>query len=130
MQNSTETEITEIPEKQPDKKEVKEFPEVFFDIKVDNRQMGRICFELFADCPITSENFRCLCTGEKGKGKAGIPLHYKGSILHRIVTDFWIQGGDIIKQNGTGGESIYGTYFADENFLHKHDEPYLLAMAN
>ena len=76
-----------------------------------------------------SENFRCLCTGEKGKGIHGKALHYKGSVIHRIIPDFVIQGGDIINQDGTGGESIYGYSFDDENFLHKH-ETYSLAMAN
>ncbi|XP_050463894.1 uncharacterized protein LOC126857981 isoform X1 [Cataglyphis hispanica] len=105
---------------------------VFFDIEVGGLPMGRIVFELFMDiCPITCENFRALCTGEKGLGKTtGKPLHYKGIVFHRVVKDFMIQGGDFSIGNGTGGESIYGGTFADENFIIKHNKPFLLSMAN
>ncbi|CAL1677695.1 unnamed protein product [Lasius platythorax] len=105
---------------------------VFFDIEVGGLPMGRIIFELFPDiCPITCENFRALCTGEKGLGKTTTkPLHYKGIVFHRVVKDFMIQGGDFSIGNGTGGESIYGGTFADENFIMKHNKPFLLSMAN
>lgn len=105
---------------------------VFFDIEVGGLPMGRIVFELFSDiCPITCENFRALCTGEKGLGKTtGKSLHYKGIVFHRVVRDFMIQGGDFSIGNGTGGESIYGGTFADENFIMKHNKPFLLSMAN
>ena len=108
----------------------KKFPPVFLDISIEGSLLGRIEIELFDDTPITSENFRALCTGEKGKGKSGKNLHYKGSTFHRVIPGFMIQGGDITHGDGTGGEAIYGTYFLDENFYHKHNKPYQLAMAN
>ena len=80
--------------------------------------------------PKTAENFRALCTGEKGVGKLGKPLHYKGCAFHRVIKDFMIQGGDFTKGDGTGGESIYGEKFADENFAMKHTRGGLLSMAN
>ena len=106
-------------------------PRVFFDIEIDEKPEGRIIFELFNDIvPITCENFRCLCTGEKGIGKLGKPLCYKNSPIHRSTTNFMIQGGDFTRKNGTGGESIYGKRFPDENFVIKHSEKGILSMAN
>jgi cyclophilin family peptidyl-prolyl cis-trans isomerase len=106
-------------------------PRVFFDVAQGGRPLGRIVFELFQDkTPKTAENFRALCTGERGKGRSGRPLHYKGSLFHRVIPNFMIQGGDFTAFNGTGGESIYGERFADENFLMKHSEPGVLSMAN
>lgn len=107
-------------------------PRVFFDVDIGGERAGRIVLELFADItPRTAENFRALCTGEKGTGKStGKPLHFKGCPFHRIIKQFMIQGGDFSNHNGTGGESIYGDKFEDENFHYKHDKVGLLSMAN
>ncbi|KAK9871244.1 hypothetical protein WA026_011519 [Henosepilachna vigintioctopunctata] len=104
----------------------------FFDISISGLPSGRILFELFNDVtPKTCENFRSLCTGERGVGATtDKPLNYKGVLFHRVVKDFMIQGGDISSGNGTGGESIYGGTFEDENFDLKHDRGYLLSMSN
>ncbi|KAL8960346.1 MAG: hypothetical protein Q9193_002938, partial [Seirophora villosa] len=104
---------------------------VYFDIEIGSTKEGRITFELYTPVvPKTAENFRALCTGEKGQGKSGKPLSYKGSIFHRVIKGFMIQGGDFTAGNGTGGESIYGEKFEDENFKLKHEKPLLLSMAN
>mmetsp|Transcript_31014 Transcript_31014/g.38306 ORF Transcript_31014/g.38306 Transcript_31014/m.38306 type:complete len:144 (+) Transcript_31014:274-705(+) len=106
-------------------------PVVFFDITVGGNDIGRIEFELFNEIvPKTVENFRALCTGERNIGTSGVPLYYKGSNLHRIIHGFMAQGGDFTNHDGTGGESIYGIKFGDENFTSKHDRRGRLSMAN
>ncbi|XP_061189239.1 peptidyl-prolyl cis-trans isomerase D-like [Saccostrea echinata] len=109
-----------------------ENPRVFFDVQIGGENVGRIVFELFKDkLPKTCENFRALCTGEKGTGETtGCPLHFKNCPFHRIIKDFMVQGGDFSNKNGTGGESIYGAKFEDEGFPYKHDKAGLLSMAN
>ncbi|KAI8085895.1 peptidyl-prolyl cis-trans isomerase cyp5 [Gilbertella persicaria] len=109
----------------------KNLPKVFFDVAVNGKPSGRMTFKLFSDTvPKTAENFRALCTGEKGIGKSGKPLHYKNSAFHRIIPGFMAQGGDFTLGDGRGGESIYGHKFNDENFTLKHQGKGVLSMAN
>jgi len=97
---------------------------VFFDIAIGGQPAGKVVFQLEDSVtPKTARNFRELCTGQNGYG-------FKNSIFHRVIPQFMLQGGDFTNHNGTGGKSIYGEKFADENFQLKHTEPFLLSMAN
>ncbi|KAF8549516.1 peptidyl-prolyl cis-trans isomerase cyclophilin type [Imleria badia] len=101
---------------------------VFFDVSIGSKPAGRIVFKLYDDTvPLTARNFRELAIGTKKDGK---DLKYKGSSFHRIIPEFMLQGGDFTRHDGTGGVSIYGSRFKDENFVHTHDKPGLLSMAN
>jgi len=101
------------------------------EFSVGGKAIGRIVIKLFWNVvPRTAENFRALCTGEKGVGMLGRPLHYKGSSIHRVVPALLLHGGDFTRNNGKGGESIYGDIFEDENFKKKHGKPGMISMWN
>ena len=104
---------------------------IYFDVSIDNESAGRIIFGLFGDVvPRTVDNFVALAEGNEGVGLDGHHLDYFGSPFHRIIPGFMAQGGDFTHEDGTGGESIYGRTFDDENFHLHHTKPYLLSMAN
>jgi peptidylprolyl isomerase len=106
-------------------------PWVFMDFTVDGEAAGRVVFELRTDiAPVACENFRSLCTGWKGLGRFDKPLHYKGNRVHRCIPDRLVMAGDIITQDGTSGESIYGDTFEDENFVLRHAGPGTLSTCN
>lgn len=105
---------------------------MFFNTRsIEGKKVGRIEIELFEDrVPRTAENFRMLCTGEKGVGRSGAKLHYKGSKIHKIIPGYLLQGGDFIANDGSGNESVYGPRFEDENFSVSHDHKGIVSMAN
>ena len=115
-----------------DAKAMSPLPRVFLDLALGREPIGRVTIELRADVvPKTCENFRALCTGERGRSaRTGTPLTYKGSTFHRVIPNFMCQGGDFTKGDGTGGESIYGETFRDENFTLRHQGAGTLSMAN
>ncbi|XP_021810458.1 peptidyl-prolyl cis-trans isomerase CYP21-1 [Prunus avium] len=118
-----------------EEEKLEEVPEithrVYLDVDIEGQHLGRIVIGLYGQVvPKTVENFRALCTGKKGKGAKGKPLHYKGTPFHRIVSGFMIQGGDIVYRDGRGYESIYGGTFADENFRVKHSHAGVVSMVN
>ena len=103
----------------------------FMDFNTEGLGTCRVVLELHAGkCPLTCENFRALCTGERGVGICGQPLSYSGTSMHRIVCNKFIQGGDVVRDNGKGCDSIYGKHFRDESFSVPHDRPGVLTMAN
>ncbi|GAA0154658.1 chaperone [Lithospermum erythrorhizon] len=104
---------------------------VYLEVDIDKQRAGRIVIGLYGEAvPKTVENFRALCTGEMGKAANGISLHYKGTIFHRIIPGFIIQGGDITSAHGRGNHSIYGATFPDENFKVKHSQAGIVSMVN
>uniref|UniRef100_A0A7S3Y1Y7 Peptidyl-prolyl cis-trans isomerase n=1 Tax=Heterosigma akashiwo TaxID=2829 RepID=A0A7S3Y1Y7_HETAK len=104
---------------------------MYFDMTIDGEDAGRLTFELRADiAPKTCENFKALITGERGITEDGVKLSYEGSVFHRIVKDYLIQGGDIVNQDGTGRLSSFGEPFEDENFILRHTGPGVLSMCN
>ncbi len=106
--------------------------QVYLDISIGGTYEGRLIISLFTDVvPRTCLNFKNLCTGESGLGKlTNKPLHYKNTIFHRVIKGFMCQGGDFSNRNGTGGESVFGGKFSDENFRMRHNKAGLLSMAN
>lgn len=106
-------------------------PKVYFKVSAKGVNIGKIVFELRTDvAPKTAENFRQLCIGSSEKTPSGHTLSYKGSVFHRVIPNFMCQGGDFTRGDGTGGQSIYGVQFPDENFTLKHDTAGVLSMAN
>jgi peptidylprolyl isomerase len=98
---------------------------LFFDIGVNGKSIGKITFKLYEETPLTAANFRALCTGQNDLG-----LSYKNTKFHKVITGSYCQGGDVVKGDGTGGTSIYGTTFKDENYRKKHSKLGILSMAN
>jgi len=126
------TKKAERPKMSPKIQMPKVTDQVYFDIEVDNQKSGRIIIGLFGDtAPLTVENFKRLCACDHGKGKlSGINLCYKNTVIHRIIPNFMVQGGDVTHNSGIGGESIYGGKFHDETFEVPHNKRYLISMAN
>eukprot|EP00558_Chaetoceros_sp_UNC1202_P006783 CAMPEP_0197233986 /NCGR_PEP_ID=MMETSP1429-20130617/1869_1 /TAXON_ID=49237 /ORGANISM="Chaetoceros sp., Strain UNC1202" /LENGTH=221 /DNA_ID=CAMNT_0042692309 /DNA_START=93 /DNA_END=758 /DNA_ORIENTATION=- len=130
-QQMTDAPDEDFEEGEPVKPQAEITHRVFFDIAIDDRPAGRVVIGLYGNVvPKTVENFKTLCEGTRTDPRSGMTLRYAGSSFHRIIPNFMIQGGDFTQHNGTGGTSIYGNKFNDENFELKHTGPGILSMAN
>ena len=119
------------PEQSRSERDLLKLPKVWLEIQIGNQNIYRLTIALYSDTvPKTAENFRCLCTGERGKGERGTPLHFRRTLIHKVIPRTLVEAGDVVKFNGTGGESIYGPTFEDEGFQDSHHKRGLLSMVS